>query len=86
MFTTHGDSSRRQYKGLDFSQYEHGDGWVYIRRSDQPDIADDDYGTMLAEPTYVTRSIATCEAALLRSFTSAAWFGHQDERVVQRKA
>lgn len=85
MFTTHGDNSRRQYKGVDFSQYEHGDGWVYIRRSDQPDIADDDYGTMLVEPTYVTRTIATCEAALLRSFTSAAWFGHQDEWVLQRK-
>lgn len=85
MFTTHGDVSRRQYKGADFSQHEHGDGWVYIRRSDQPDIADEDYGTMLVEPTYVTRSIATCEAALLRSFTSAVWFGHQDEWVVQRK-
>lgn len=84
MFTTHGDVSMLRYKGMDLKQFEQGDGWVYIRRSDQPDIADDDYGTMLVEPTYVTRSIAGCAPAQLRSFTSAAWFGHQDEWVIQR--
>lgn len=84
LFTTHGDISKRNYKGVDLSRYESGNGWIYIRQSDQPDIADDDYGTMLAEPNYITRSIATCENALLRSFTSAAWFGHQDEWVVER--
>lgn len=84
MFTTHGDRSRALNKGLDVSQFEHGDGWVYIRKSDQPDIKDDDYGTMHVEPHYVTKAIAACEGSSLKSFTSAAWFGHQDEWIIQR--
>ena len=84
LFTTHGDRSKAQHKGVDFTQHEGGHGWVYIRRSDQPDIDFDDYGTMLVAPHYVAAAIADCRSLSLRSFTSGAWFGHQDEWVVQR--
>jgi len=84
LFTTHGDRSKALQKGVDFTQHEGGHGWAYIRRSDQPDIDFDDYGTMLVAPHYVADAIADCRSLSLRSFTSAAWFGHQDEWVVQR--
>lgn len=84
LFTTHGDRSTLLHKGVDFTLHEGGHGWVYIRRSDQPDIDFDDYGTMLVAPHYVANAIADCRSLSLRSFTSGAWFGHQDEWVVQR--
>ena len=49
LITTHGDTSRPRFSGIDLSREENGDGWVYRRQSDQADLDLETYGTMLRE-------------------------------------
>lgn len=84
LFTTHGDRSRRRFSGIDLSAEENGDGWVYRRRSDQPDLDIEDYGTMIVTPQYVVRAIEPAGGAELLSFNAGRWFGHQDEWMIRR--
>jgi hypothetical protein len=84
LITTHGETSWLLFAGLDLSQDEGGDGWVYRRQSDQADIDLEAYGTMLVKPRYVMSAIETCGDARLASFGAGVWFGHQDEWVIRR--
>ncbi len=84
LFTTHGEKSKLMFEQNHLKNQESGDGWVYLRQSDQTDLDLEDYGTMLVTPSYVVSAISTCGAESLRSFESGAWFGHQDEWVLQK--
>lgn len=84
MFTTHGDVSRQRFKGMDLSKEESGNGWTYLRRSDQPDLDLHDYGTMIVDPPYVLSSIGQHTEGTFKNFVSGSWFGHQDEWAVQK--
>jgi len=86
LITAHGDTSRAHFAGIDLSKEENGEGWIYRRRSDQPDLDLEDYGTMIVTPRYVVTAVERCERAILASFVAGAWLTHQDEWVIKKPA
>jgi SAM-dependent methyltransferase len=84
LFTTHGETSKRRFQGIDLTKEEQGDGWIYRRKSDQPDIDIEEYGTMIVTPRYVLGCIEECKDAELLSFWAGPWLGHQDEWMLRR--
>lgn len=86
LFTTHGEVSKTYFHGIDLSREEAGDGWIYRRKSDQPDLDIEDYGTMIVTPRYVAAAVEGCDGARLKSFVAGAWLTHQDEWAIERPA
>lgn len=82
LFTTHGEASMRTYPHL-AAMYDASKGHGYALASDQPDIEGDNYGTATTGFDYVLRHIKSTPARLV-GFRSAAWWGHQDEWIVQK--
>lgn len=81
LFTTHGDYARRKvFRAIDLNAEENGDGWTFRRRSDQPDLEVEEYGTMIVTPRYVTSLVEKLlPDAMVASFAAGRWLGLQDE-------
>lgn len=84
LFTTHGQTSLSRFEGIDLANEETGEGWIYRRKSDQPDLDVEDYGTMIVTPRYVVDAIEECGDAVLASFSAGNWLSHQDAWVLRR--
>lgn len=85
LFTTHGDAARRKFPVPFENMLDVDRGWGYGRDSDQPDLAGDEYGTMVVTPRYVLDAIeAHCPHGELVRFDAGVWFGLQDEWLVRK--
>jgi SAM-dependent methyltransferase len=82
LFTTHGDATMKTYPDL-AKLYDPKTGCGYGLETDQTDIAGDNYGTAVTDFDYVFEKIKRLPARMV-TFRSAAWWGHQDEWIIQR--
>lgn len=85
LFTTHGDPARRKFPVPFEAMLDRERGWGYGCDSDQPDLAGDEYGTMVVTPWYVLQAIqANCPGFELVRFDAGVWFGLQDEWMIRK--
>ncbi|MBZ5595170.1 MAG: class I SAM-dependent methyltransferase [Acidobacteriia bacterium] len=84
LFTTHGETSMKKYEYL-AQLYSPRTGFGYGPASDQSDIEGENYGSMSVDFDYTVRQIHKTSAEII-SYSSGAWWGHQDEWIVRRAA
>jgi SAM-dependent methyltransferase len=83
LFTTHGEQAGRSIPILaDALQADTGFGYLRYA-TDQPDLDADVYGSSIATPVYVIPQVyQTKIPTTLISFSSASWWGVQDEWII----
>ena len=84
VITANGPASMQRFPIL-AKGYSTRRGFGYRGLSDQDDLGQKDYGTMVVSLPFFTQTVAEAiPAARIVSFASGAWFGSQDEWVIQR--
>ncbi len=83
MFTTHGEdaaSATPESAALIRDGQEYG----YLTGSDQEDLDSSIYGSTVVRPSFVVRAIYEATNARIVSFKPKAWWGFQEEWVIQK--
>ena len=85
LFTANGDFARIKHPVPFENMLNQELGWGYGPDSDQPDLDDKEYGTMIVKNSYVIQAIESCcPGAQLVRFESGVWFGQQDEWLIRK--
>jgi SAM-dependent methyltransferase len=80
IFTTHGRVSHLKMPWISIDD----DGYGFVARSEQRDLAGSDYGTAVTYPGYVLQRIGERKEVAIVRFQEALWWRHQDLYVAEK--
>ena len=85
LITTCGQTTIRKRNAFWGDKMDVNDEFCYLEQSDQLDLDTEKYGAMVVSPVFISKIIRdTIPDALIYSFKSCQWFGHQDEWIFQK--
>jgi SAM-dependent methyltransferase len=85
LFTANGQVTIRRRPEFWGRWFDPTAGYGFVEQSDQLDLDPSEYGSMAVSLTYIGNQIASyVPDALLFRFAAGAWFGQQDEWIIQK--
>ncbi len=85
LLTSNGQVTMKKRAEFWDRQFDPNLGFGFARQSDQLDLDAEEYGSMVISLSYMAAQLReNIPGALLHGFASGAWFGQQDEWIVQK--